>query len=285
MKLGLIGDGIALSRAPRFHELASSRKGLDVSYTLHDLSGPSAPDLDTQFDRCVADGYAGFNVTHPYKERVIDRVRIGDPMVKAMGAVNTVIVSRDGEPYGHNTDSSGFVFGWRRYAAALSPGAVLVLGAGGAGRAIAFALVRLNASALRIFDVDASRAESLVRDLCTVVPRDVVLDVVIDPVDAVNDVDGVVNATPVGMAKLPGMPIAVELIPGRRWVFDAVYTPEQTAFIRAAHRAGVHCLTGFGLFLGQGVDAFRHFSGKSLSDEDIGYIEATIRDDIARTET
>jgi len=282
LQLGLIGDDIGRSRAPRFHELAGERSQINVTYTLHDLAD-SDEAFDTLFDRLVSADYAGFNVTHPYKERAPLRVSVADPLVAAMGAVNTVVVGVDGVLSGFNTDYSGFRYAWTQRFAERRPGSVALIGAGGAGRAIAFALVALGATEIRILDVDAQRCRRLEADLKPVA-GDTRLRCVSDVQHAIAGCEGLVNATPVGMGGTDELPVPGMALDGLRWVFDAVYTPERTALIKVAQRKGADVLTGFGLFLGQGIDAFAHFSGQPLSGADIRYIETTIRNDIARTE-
>ena len=158
-RLGLIGDNIAASQAPRLHALAGALQRIAVRY---DLLVPAELGLgfDALFDRCADGSYHGINVTHPYKERAAARVEIENPLVRAMGAVNLVRFAPD-RPRGFNTDYSGFLSAYRAKFGSDMPGIVCQVGAGGAGKAIGFALAELGADAIRIVDIDRDRAQAL----------------------------------------------------------------------------------------------------------------------------
>ena len=131
LQLGLIGDNIARSSAPRLHRLAGHQRNLDVSYERL-VPKEIGLDFDEIVARCKSDGYRGINVTYPYKERVVPLVSIEDPFLQAMGAVNTVIFEDTG-PQGYNTDYSGFMEAYRTVRGEQPPGAVLMVGTGGVG--------------------------------------------------------------------------------------------------------------------------------------------------------
>ena len=168
IRLGLIGDNIAASHAPRLHALAGALRGIEIRY---DLLVPAELGLrfDALFERCADGSYRGINVTHPYKERAAMRVEIENPLVRSMGAVNLVRFDQDG-PRGFNTDHSGFLAAFRSKFGTEMPGAVCQIGAGGAGRAIGFALAELGAAAIRLVDVDRSRARALAGALRSTYP-------------------------------------------------------------------------------------------------------------------
>jgi len=273
LKLGLIGDNIAQSRAPQLHRLAGTQHAIEVTY---DLLVPAQrnQDFDGVFNACRREGYRGINVTYPYKELAASRVKITDERVAAMGAINTVLFN-DGGPIGFNTDYSGFIRAFRNSGAARQPGTCCIIGAGGVGRALAFALVTLQAREIRLFDRDSNRAQALAADLRTLAHTGAITTHS-SSAQAVEGADGVMNATPVGMVGMEGMPLDKALISGFHWAFDAVYTPVDTAFLRACKQSGAHVITGYELFFFQGVDAWAHFSSKSVN-------EATLRADLAET--
>jgi shikimate dehydrogenase len=257
-RLGLIGDGIGRSSAPRLHELAGRITGRTVSYVRFDLDGRADASFEDTLAGCGRDGLAGVNVTHPYKERAAAIVPIADPRVRRIGAVNTVLFG-DGAPVaGHNTDHSGFVAAYRAQMGDAKPGAVALVGAGGVGRPIAVGLGELGATEIRVYDIDPGRAERLAFELSTPAA----------PVRACRDVGealvgaaGIVNATPIGMYRYPGNPVPGAAMGSPRWVFDAVYTPRDTEFTVAAGRRGAEVISGWELFFWQGVHAFRLFTG------------------------
>ena len=264
VRLGLIGDNIAASQAPRLHTLAGALRGISVRY---DLLVPAQIGLgfDALFERCMEGSYHGINVTHPYKERAAARVEMENPLVRAMGAVNLVRFDVDRQR-GFNTDYSGFVAAWRAKFGADSPGVVCQVGAGGAGRAIAFALAELGAEAIRLVDVDRGRAQALAQALRT---THLQLDVATfsDSEEAVAKARGLVNCSPVGMVGHDGTPIPRRFMRGAAWAFDAVYTPVHTRFLVDAAAAGLGTLSGYELFFHQGVDGFEIFFGGSVDRE------------------
>jgi shikimate dehydrogenase len=261
--LGLIGDNIGASRAPLLHRLAGAQHGIDVTYDRLVPREMGKP-FDALFDHVAQAGYRGINVTYPYKEKAALRVRITDPLVQAMGAVNTVLFGRD-QPEGFNTDYSGFLSAYRAARGDLAPGVVLLIGAGGVGRSLAFALAGLGATELRIADLDSARARALANALRAGFP-DLPITLGQSAADMAQGVEGVLNATPVGMVGHDGTPLPRNAMPARGWAFDAVYTPVNTAFLSDAAAAGLTAISGYELFIGQGVDAWHLFAGLPLDE-------------------
>jgi shikimate dehydrogenase len=262
IRLGLIGDNIKASRAPDLHRFCGRLTGLDVSYDLFipPLMGMSFEEV---FEHCRASGLAGINVTLPYKERVVGHVAIEDPNIARIGAVNTVRFGEDG-PLGFNTDYSGFVAAFRAAFKNLPPGRVVMIGAGGVGKAIAFGLVVLGAEEIVFVDTDTAKAEALalaVAGAGATRARTAGLE-------ALDGADGVINCTPLGMIGYPGSPVPEGAFPAGAWAFDAVYTPVETPFRAQALAAGGRFLSGYELFFHQGVDAFEIFTGRTPDDLD-----------------
>jgi len=275
MKLGLIGTSIQKSRMPMLQTLAGARTGQAIEYVLLDQERNEPALFAQAFDRAVAEGYHGVNVTHPFKELAAARVRIEDPRVRAMAAVNTVLLG-GGEARGFNTDYTGFLRAWRGRFGETAPGVVALIGSGGVGRAIAFGLAALGAAAIRLFDVEGAKAQALADAVASINPACEIA--LADSCEAAaNGADGLVNATPVGMHHHPGCPVPEACLDGRRWVFDAIYTPMETELLALAAARGIDTLSGFKLFIGQGVDGFEIFTGVRLSDDDVAAIEREIR--------
>jgi len=265
LRLGLIGDNIAASRAPVLHRLAGELAGVQVTYDLFVPREHSA-DFDAVLMRCREMGLRGVNVTYPYKERVMAHVTNCDDLVRRIGSANTVVFTDDGIE-GFNTDHSGFVATYRETFDEMPPGVVAQIGAGGVGRAVAFGLAALGADEIRLIEKDLPRAHALKTVLAEAYPNGPRVSVH-DDVAACDRVDAVVNCTPVGMVGIPGTPVPAERLAGIRWAFDAVYTPVETAFKADAEAAGARVLSGFELFFHQGVHAFERFSGRRLEDAD-----------------
>jgi shikimate dehydrogenase len=263
IRLGLIGDNIALSQAPRLHEVAGQLTAQTVTY---DRLVPRelGETFDEVFDHCARRGYRGVNITYPYKERVVSRVEIKDELVRAIGAVNTVVFE-SGRALGFNTDHSGFGAAYRGARGAVPPGSTCLVGAGGVGRAIAFGLAALGASDVRIADQDLVKAEALEAALHAVWPGlKTKVSTGANAAVLAHGVEGVVNGTPVGMVGHAGTPLPRAAMAGARWAFDAVYTPIDTVFLRDAAAEGLKVITGYELFIGQGVDAWKIFTGTAI---------------------
>ena len=259
--VGLIGSGIQASRTPAMHEREGAEQGLRYIYKLIDLDelriGPEAlPELVTAARRM---GFAGLNITYPCKQAVIPLLDELTPDAQALGAVNTVVF-RDGRSIGCNTDWWGFAESFKRELADVARDRVIQFGAGGAGAAVAHALLTLGVGQLRIVDTDAGRAERLATELCTrfgserAIPEG-------DLEKALSDANGVVNTTPVGMAKHPGMPLPAHLLHPAVWVADIIYFPLETELLRTARGIGCHTMGGGGMAVFQAVGAFRLFTG------------------------
>ncbi len=157
---GLIGAPIAQSAAPAMHEQAADALGVRCHYQLIEVANADAATLRALLDGVRRLGFAGVNVTFPYKEAVIPLLDEMSPDARIIGAVNTVVV-RDGRLFGHNTDSTGFARAIGDLIDGSKSAAVALIGAGGVGKAIAFALARLGVAELNIFDADRSKAEEL----------------------------------------------------------------------------------------------------------------------------
>jgi shikimate dehydrogenase len=202
-------------------------------------------------------GFTGLNVTHPFKQGVVPFLTALAPDAAAIGAVNT-IVFKDGRRTGHNTDSWGFAESFRESMAGCRLDRVLQLGAGGAGAAVAYALLDLDAARLALFDTAANRAVQLADRLNARFPGRV--EIATDIAAAFAQAAGVVNATPVGMAKYPGLPFAPELLSSRHWVAEIIYFPAETALLRLARELGCRTLSGLGMAVNQAVRAFELFT-------------------------
>ena len=263
IKLGLIGDNIAKSQSPRLHRLAGAQNGRQVTY---DQLVPAERQLsfDPLFDWVRSNGYRGINVTYPYKERAAAKVTVDDPLVRGIGAVNTVTFEADG-PHGFNTDYSGFIAAYRRVRGDAPPGAVLMIGAGGVGKAVAFGLLALGLTEIRIADRELPKAKALAEALTASRPG-LVTQTGTDSTAFAAGVSGIINCTPVGMVGYDGTPLPRTQMAGADWVFDAVYTPVDTQFLQDAAAAGLQVISGYELFFGQGVDAWAIFTGLPLDE-------------------
>ncbi|WP_130908435.1 shikimate dehydrogenase [Pseudomonas sp. Sample_16] len=258
---GLIGAGIQASRTPTLHEHEGDAQGLRYLYRLIDLDQlqldcNALPDLLLAAERM---NFTGLNITFPCKQAIIPLLDELSPEARGIGAVNTVVL-KDGKRIGHNTDCLGFAEGFRRGLQGVAVERVVQMGAGGAGAAVAHALLSEGVQQLSIFDVEISRAQSLADNLNqhfgsgrAVAGHDLAL--------ALGEANGLVNTTPMGMKKLPGMPVPVELLRAELWVAEIVYFPLETELLRNARALGCRTLDGGNMAVFQAVKAFELFSG------------------------
>lgn len=260
IRTGLIGCSIQASGSPAMHMTEAARLGLDLRYDLFDLDqlgGTSA------FATVLADaqrlGYAGVNVTFPCKQLALGHVDIVSRDAQALGAINT-ITFQGGKRHGHNTDWYGFANSFSRGLPAAPTNRILQLGAGGAGSAVAYALLSLGAKQLLIHDVRPEQARNLCSQLAPLFgPERIAVASSVE--EAMSHCDGLVNTTPVGMAKFPGTPLPLRLLRPQLWVAEIVYFPLETELLRGARALGCHVVDGGGMAVFQAAEAFRLFTG------------------------
>lgn len=260
LKVGLVGADIQLSKTPPMHMREGLAHGIDYSYELIDIHALNQPEsaLPQLLDDAQARGFAGVNVTHPFKQRVIPLLDALSDDARMLGAVNTVVF-RDGKRTGHNTDWYGFYESFRRGLPNAKRDRALLIGAGGAGVAVAHAALKLDIAHLDIFDQEIDRALQLAEKLNERfgAVRAFAVDA---PEQYLPHADGLIHATPVGMPAHPGIPVAPELLESRHWVADIVYMPLVTALLGAAAAKGCKTLSGGGMAVFQAVGAFRLFA-------------------------
>ncbi|MDO4904962.1 MAG: shikimate dehydrogenase [Lautropia sp.] len=258
---GLIGEGIQASRTPWMHEQEGRAQGLRYRYRLIDTAqlGAGVDDLPRLLAQAEAEGFRGLNITYPFKQRVVPLLHELSDNARALDAVNTVVL-RDGCRIGHNTDCSGWAAAFARGLPDVTRDEVVLLGAGGAGSAVAHAALLQQVGRLHVCDTVAIRAQRLVDDLQARFGADraVVCD---DLQHAMKQADGLIHCTPTGMAKQPGLPLPAEWIEPRHWVSEIIYFPLQTELLRVCRRKGCRTLDGSGMAVFQAVDAFRFFTG------------------------
>jgi shikimate dehydrogenase len=250
---GLIGNPVGHSVSPPMHEAAYEELGLEARYVTFE---PAPEDLGTAIEGANALGVRGLNVTIPFKESVLPLVE-ADPLAERIGAVNTV--DFEGEPTGHNTDAAGVTRALEYHDVPLS-GTAVVVGAGGAGRAAAFALADEGPS-VRIANRTVSRAEALAEEVPGASAHSLE-----GLAELLADADLLVNATSVGMDS-EETPVPRAALHGDLAVLDAVYSPLETRLLRAATDIGATTVDGAWMLLFQGVEAFELWTGRSAPVE------------------
>ncbi|WP_299538641.1 shikimate dehydrogenase [uncultured Streptomyces sp.] len=264
--IGLIGSGIGPSLSPALHEREADHHGVRLLYRTLDLDGLGlgAEDVGALVRTARRLGYDGLNITHPGKQAVVPHLDALSEDARALGAVNTVVFDGDGRSCGHNTDWSGFAQSFARGLADAPTRRVVQLGAGGAGAAVAHAMLTLGADRLTLVDTDAGRATELAAALADRFGADRARTAPAGELGALlADADGLVHATPMGMAHHPGLPLPAELLHPGLWVADVVYRPLDTELLRTARAAGCRTLDGGGMAVHQAAHAFRLFTGRT----------------------
>jgi shikimate dehydrogenase len=258
--VGLVGRGIQSSRTPAMHEREGARIGLRYGYVLIDFDELEL--ADEHLGKIIAEveqlGFAGLNVTHPFKQAALAHVDELSLEAAGIGAVNTIVL-RQGGRVGHNTDCWGFAESFREGLPGVSLRSVVQFGAGGAGLAVAHALLAGGVRELTICDIEVERACTLAarlreRFVAQVKPTQ-------DAAAALASADGLVNATPVGMAKYPGLPFPAASLRRDLWVAEIVYFPPDTELLQLARRSGCRTLAGTGMAVFQAVKAFELLTG------------------------
>jgi shikimate dehydrogenase len=260
---GLIGNPVGHSLSPSMHEAGYEALGIDARYVTFE---PAPDDVGAAIEGATALGVAGLNVTIPFKQDVLDHVE-PDDLAARIGAVNTVDFSGD-RPTGHNTDAAGVLRAFERHGVDVAGRQAVVVGAGGAGRAAAFALADAGA------DVSiANRTVDNAHDLADDVPG-----ATGHGLDALGellaDADVLVNATSVGMQE-DATPVPAEALHGDLAVLDAVYRPLETRLLRDAAAAGATSIDGAWMLLFQGVEAFERWTGE---DAPVDEMNRALRD-------
>ncbi len=259
---GLIGSGIGESLTPAMHEAEADRRGMPYVYRRTDLTSLGlTPEEGVGLIRPAGLlGFSGLNITHPCKRLAVAHVDELSPEAATIGAINTVVFE-GGRVVGHNTDVTGFAHGFARDMPDVTLAHVVQVGAGGAGAAVAHALVSLGAALLVIADLDQERATGLASDVRAATGAEVRGIGLADLPAQLSRADGVVNCTPVGMAQHPGTPFDPAMLRAEHWVVDVVYRPLVTELVAAARARGCRVATGAGMAIGQAVDSFALFTG------------------------
>jgi shikimate dehydrogenase len=264
---GLIGKAIQRSKSPALHEAEAAAQGFRCVYELIDLDErqvdiAALPDL---IDEAEARGFAGVNITYPCKQAVIPLLHELSDEARAIGSVNTVHFAA-GRRTGYNTDAWGFAESFRRSMGDAPRERVAQAGAGGAGAATGYAMLELGAQELILFDVSIDRATSLAQSLAQHFP-DRHIEAVEALAEAIGQAQGLVHATPTGMAGHPGSAVPATLLRHDLWVADIVYFPLETELLRLAKAAGCKTLDGGGMAVFQAAKAFEIFTGRAADGE------------------
>ena len=261
--VGLIGRGVGPSLTPPMHELEGARHGLRYIYRSIDLDAQSTDkaSLKGLIGAARTLGFDGLNLTYPVKQTAVSLLDDMSPSARMIGAVNTVRW-QDDRLIGYNTDVTGFRASLIDALGSAPLGRVVLLGAGGAGSAVCHAAAMQGVKRLTIVDVDRPRAEALAQDIASTHKQTVDAGTPDMLPELLAQADGLINATPMGMAHHPGSPVDPALLRPGMWVYDIVYRPVETALLAAARENGCRTISGLGMAMHQAADAFEIFTGE-----------------------
>ncbi len=258
---GLIGYPIKHSLSPAMHNAAFKKLKMNALYMLFEKDREEFP---AAVRKLKAMKVGGFNVTVPYKEEIIPYLDGLDPLARRIGAVNTVL-NRKGKFIGYNTDALGFIASLKEDLDFVPKGKnIFIIGAGGAARAIGFALAKEKAKSIVFRDCLAEKAKRLANDIQGIFP-DCLVSSVTSPIDCqlswagtrpAPTIDLLVNASNCGMKDSDPLPIDPKILPAGIRIYDIIYNPSPTKLVKESARRRIKAVNGLGMLLGQGTAAF-----------------------------
>jgi len=248
IKAGVIGHPISHSKSPLIHNYWIKQHGLNGSYEAIDIAPEN---LKSEIARLANEGYAGFNATIPHKETLFEICDETDALAQKCRAVNTAVL-KDGKIYGYNTDPFGYLANLEAHCSDFdyTGKTALIIGAGGAARAIAAGLIEKGIAKTLITNRTRERAENLVDDLGTG-----------NVIDSIEPCDLLINTTALGMTGHPPLDIDLSPLSQDTIISDIVYAPLETDLLKAAKQRGNPTVTGIGMLLHQARPSFEKWFG------------------------
>ena len=268
LHFGLLGHPVAHSLSPVMHEASFRALRLEADYRCFDVE----PDrLSEQVRRCRDEGFLGLNVTVPHKQAVVELMDDLDISARRLGAVNTIRFDPDGKMTGFNTDASGFLADLRASFGVMPMGMrSLVVGCGGAGRAVAIACALGGCAHLALANRTVAKAETVAWEIAAlsepagdrtrVLPSDRSAWV-----EAARDAELIIQCTTAGLAEGDAPVLPVEAFRRGQYLYDLVYTRAETPTIRTARAGGAWAVNGLGMLVHQGAAAFRIWTGREAN--------------------
>lgn len=261
IRAALVGDGVGPSLTPAMHEREGAALGLDYSYELVDLADVADVDLGAVLDDLEARGVEAANVTHPYKQQVLEHVHSRSEAVDQIGSANLVLLGEHRRAC--NTDHSAFRAALEDFLGEARRGRVLQVGAGGAGLATAYALAVMGFEEVVVHDLDDAAAERVAEGLRAHRPATRFSTTGGELSSRLGAVDGVVHVTPMGMAEHPGTAFAPEELGPEVWIAEVVYRPLETELVARARARGMDVLDGGAMAVGQAADSIEQITGRA----------------------
>ncbi len=265
---GIIGNPLKHSLSPLMHNAAFKALDVEAIYNLFPLEEHELDDFFANLHESTSPIF-GFNVTVPYKEKVLKYLDTLSPLVEKVGAVNTVVINKERKLVGYNTDSPGFMIHLSELRVETSDKRIAVLGAGGSAKAILATLCMIpeRPEYIKIYNRTAERSEKLLKELGSRINMDIVESVMsVDDLE-LRDTDLLINTTSMGLNEEDPCLIEEDLLHPDLFVYDLIYNPKETLLLRMAREQGARTSNGLGMLFYQGVLAFQHWAQVELDDE------------------
>ena len=260
--LGIIGKSIQYSLSPVIHEYWMKKSQIKGKYNIYDLQ---EEELESFLKNAYKLGIKGLNVTIPYKNKIISLIDDLSNEAKIMGAVNSLIIKSNGTIYGNNTDTEGFLNNleknWPHWKQNKQP--IVIIGAGGAARAVIYSLLKFNNSEIRLVNRNKSRATNLITDLLKIFPNSNI-NIYDNHNEAVKDSSFLINASSLGMTGHPDLKIDLKYMKDNATVYDIVYSPLETNLLKQAKKYNYKTIDGLGMLLEQAVPSFNSWFNKDV---------------------
>lgn len=271
--LGIIGHPVAHSLSPLMHNRAASLLGLDYVYSAFDVAPQN---LKSALTGMRSLGVAGLNVTVPYKEKVIPFLDSFDEEAALIGAVNTITL-KNGKLIGSNTDGAGFIRSLKQKGFRPRGKSAAIIGAGGSARAIGVALCRAGVSKLTVINRSATRGRRLARTLSKLGDVSFAASNKSFAAAAAEEADIIVQTTPCGMKISDALPLSGIGFHKGQWVYDIIYSPIETRFLKKARLKGAKTLNGLSMLVYQGSESFKIWTGRSFpEDKIVGFLKRIV---------
>ena len=256
IKLGLLGNNISKSEMPNLITKLGNEFGFDVNYELYDQALKTNFNFKKFLIQIKEKNISGINVTYPFKEQALEHSIKLSEETKLVKSTNLLLMNENMTSY--NTDYTGFLNTYK-FNFSQKPLKLVVLGGGGVGKSVCFALVKLGVKELYIIEKDYIKLEKLIKDLKKQLEQVYSIELT-ELIENQLDFDGFLNCSEQGHVNTPGNSFDGLKLNNNQWCFDAIYTPAMTTFLKNSKRSGAKIITGIDLFLFQGIESFIIFT-------------------------
>ena len=274
IKLGLLGNNISKSEMPNLITKLGNEFGIEVKYKLFDQALKSNFNFKNFLSQMKEKNISGINVTYPFKELALEHSIKLSEETKLVKSTNLILINES--MTSHNTDFTGFLNTYK-FNFNKEPSKLVILGGGGVGKSVCFALIKLGVKELYIIEKDHNKLKKLIKDLKK--KHEQVYPINLGELtENQHEFDGFLNCSEQGHINTPGNPFDGLKLNSNQWSFDVVYTPAMTTFLKNSEKSGAKIITGIDLFLFQGIESFIIFTEQEKLRKKIMSYYNNIRD-------